>query len=135
MECFADTWFYVALLDRRDENHERVETYANALAEIQVTTRWVLAEVANMLCEDRARPAVAAFLRRIESEPLVRVVRESDDLFERGLALYEQRPDKHWSLTDCISFVVMKEVGLRAALTNDRHFAQAGFDAVFASRS
>jgi predicted nucleic acid-binding protein len=46
--------------------------------------------------------------------------------------LYRQRADKHWSLTDCISFVVMEQEGLREALTGDRHFAQAGFAAVFA---
>jgi predicted nucleic acid-binding protein len=50
-------------------------------------------------------------------------------LFDRGLELYEQRPDKKWSLTDCISFVVMKDEGLQEALTGDEHFQQAGFAA------
>ncbi len=47
--------------------------------------------------------------------------------FERGLELYERRPDKEWSVTDCISFAVMTERGVSEALTNDRHFEQAGF--------
>jgi len=51
----------------------------------------------------------------------------SQELFERGLNLYRQRPDKDWSLTDCISFVVMREHGVTKALTADRHFEQAGF--------
>jgi predicted nucleic acid-binding protein len=48
-------------------------------------------------------------------------------LFAAGVELYGTRPDKEWSLTDCISFVVMKREGLTDALTGDRHFEQAGF--------
>jgi predicted nucleic acid-binding protein len=46
---------------------------------------------------------------------------------ERALTLYEARKDKQWGLTDCISFVVMKEQGVETAATADRHFTQAGF--------
>ena len=60
-------------------------------------------------------------------------VHQSDgDLFARGLTLYRQRIDKAWSLTDCISFVVMADEGLTEALTGDRHFEQAGFRALLA---
>ena len=51
-------------------------------------------------------------------------------LFTRGLALYKERTDKEWSLTDCISFVIMRDLKLSAALTADRHFEQAGFMAL-----
>jgi hypothetical protein len=40
---------------------------------------------------------------------------------------FEQRQDKDWSLTDCLSFVVMQDEGITRALTGDRHFEQAGF--------
>ena len=56
----------------------------------------------------------------------------SDTLFARGFNLYRQRSDKAWSLTDCISFVVMADEGLNEALTGDRHFEQAGFTALLA---
>ena len=56
------------------------------------------------------------------------------ELFEAGCDLYEQRPDKEWSLTDCISFVVMHNHGLTDALTADRHFQQAGFQALLLDR-
>jgi predicted nucleic acid-binding protein len=42
--------------------------------------------------------------------------------------LYVNRPDKQWSLTDCISFVVMEREGIADALTGDKHFEQAGFN-------
>ena len=51
-------------------------------------------------------------------------------LYERGWQLYRDRPDKSWSLTDCISFVVMNDMNLRDALTGDKHFEQAGYVAI-----
>jgi uncharacterized protein len=63
----------------------------------------------------------------LENDPSVTVVTVSIELLAEGRALYANRPDKEWSLTDCISFVVMHERGLQEALTADHHFAQAGF--------
>jgi len=59
-------------------------------------------------------------------------VAASHEWFERGLDLYCSRPDKSWSLTDCISFLVMEEHGVMEALTGDHHFVQAGFVALLA---
>jgi predicted nucleic acid-binding protein len=53
------------------------------------------------------------------------MARQSDDS-----DLYRNRADKNWSLTDCISFVVMKRKGITEALTGDHHFEQAGFKAL-----
>ena len=132
---FADTWFYVALIEARDTNHPQAIRYAAENRSEIMTTRWVLAEVANALSAPPARSHAVSFLRTISTDPSTRVVENSDELFERGRELYERRPDKEWSLTDCISFVVMEEEGLREALTNDHHFTQAGYFAVFAARA
>ena len=70
------------------------------------------------------------FLSLLEGNPWLTVFGESDRLFEKGRELYIRRPDKEWSLTDCISFVVMQEQGLSEALTGDHHFEQAGFKAL-----
>ena len=129
---FADSWFYIALLDASDHHHPAVQAFSNEFDRHIVTTRWVLAEVANGLAAPRFRQSVAGLLRDVESDPGVRVIQPSDALYTRGFALYEARPDKEWSLTDCISFVVMEREGLCEALTNDRHFKQAGFVPLFA---
>jgi predicted nucleic acid-binding protein len=56
------------------------------------------------------------------------LIAASNDLFARGLALHQQHGDKEWSLTDCVSFVIMRERGIHKALTHDHHFEQAGFE-------
>jgi len=71
-----------------------------------------------------------ALIDHILGRPDVEVVRTAPDLWARGWALYRQRPDKGWGLTDCLSFVVMNDMGLQDALTADDHFRQAGFRAV-----
>ena len=63
---------------------------------------------------------------------MVSIIEPDDLLNRRGLALYDERPDQEWSLTDCISFVVMADEGIAEALTGDHHFEQAGFVALLA---
>ena len=70
----------------------------------------------------------------LESDPDVVIVPADDGLFQRGVELYRQRPDKDWPLTDCVSFVVMQDQNIREALTGDVHFEQAGFVALLAKK-
>ena len=129
---FADTFYFIALLEERDQYHQRVRAYAASLLAPVVTTRWVLVETANALSSSSNRVAVGVFLKATETSPRIRLVGSSDELYARGLDLYCRRPDKAWSLTDCISILVMVNEGLTEALTRDRHFEQAGLTAVFA---
>lgn len=128
---FADTFYFVALIDQRDQHHQRVRFYARSLRTPVVTTRWVLMETANALAGDPCRPRLVTFLKAAETNPRVRLVGSSDELYAHGLGLFASRPDKAWSLTDCISMLVMSDEGLTEALTRDRHFEQAGLTAVF----
>ena len=69
-------------------------------------------------------------LEMLEKDTEVTLVPASADLWRGGIALFAARPDKDWSLTDCISFVVMQERSITDALTADHHFEQAGFMAL-----
>lgn len=99
-----------------------------------LTTAWVLTEVADGLAATPDRHLIEKILADLNQEPRDIVVPASADLFDRGLQLYLARPDKQWSLTDCISFVVMEERNVTEALTADHHFEQAGFVALLLSR-
>ena len=76
---------------------------------------------------DRVGRNVAELIENLE----VRVVPQSRESFLEGLELYRARPDKGYSLTDCISMQTMRREGLTDVLTNDRHFEQEGFRALF----
>lgn len=127
---FADTFYFIALLSKDDAAHEVALLYAQS-AEVEiVTTSWVLAEVGNAFAEPPRRAPFVKLLQQLKSTPRATVIPASQDLFDQGADLYSRRHDKEWSLTDCISFVVMERNGSEEALTGDRHFTQAGFKAL-----
>jgi predicted nucleic acid-binding protein len=129
---FADSFFFIALLNERDACHQRATEVSQEFGAVIVTTRWVLAEVADALCAPAWRGRAGAFIAFVLTAQGFLVQGRSDELFARGMDLYRSRHDKEWSLTDCISFVVMADEGLAEALTGDRHFEQAGFKALLA---
>ena len=130
---FADTSYYIAILNPRDRFHRQATALSDELRRGVVTTDFVLIEVANWLASSSNRGAFWRLLESIEADEPTSVVRADHELFVEGARVYRQRPDKEWSLTDCISFVVMKQQDLTEALTADRHFEQAGFRALLRS--
>jgi hypothetical protein len=128
---FADTFYFVALLCPGDEAHARAVDLGNTLSGGLVTTDAVLLELADTLSSPDDRQIAAHYVRALWQDPAVTVHPVDRTLMQRGLALYAAREDKDWGLTDCISFVVMEEEGIREALTGDRHFEQAGFTPLF----
>jgi hypothetical protein len=127
---FADTFYFLALSNTRDEAHSRAAAWTRTFAGRLVTTAWVLTEYANHMSNPRNRQEFIALLRDLRASDRVTIVPADQSLWDDGVRLYAARPDKEWSLTDCISFVVMERDGLRDALTGDHHFEQAGFVAL-----
>jgi predicted nucleic acid-binding protein len=128
--CFVDTFALLAMLNPADRRHQDAMRWMSASRRPLVITEWILTELGDALCAARTRAAFLAVERRLRADPRVQVVTSAPDLFQGGLALYAGRPDKDWSLTDCISFETMRTHGIRDALTADHHFEQAGFTAL-----
>ena len=124
---FADTYYYLALVNPRDKAHRRAVRASEQVTGRVVTTQWVLTEVGDALAARKDRSRFVALVASLEASPDVTIVPASDELFRRGMEFYRQRGDKDWPLTDCISFVVMEGQSIREALTEDAHFKQAGF--------
>lgn len=129
---FADTFYFLALLNERDAAHKRAVVASRGAGLALVTTEFVLIELADALCKPQQRDEVLALCHVVETDPAFRLVRASSELVQRGRKLYRDRADKEWPLTDCISFVVMEDQSLSEALTADHHFEQAGFKALLA---
>src|SRR4051812_21860028 len=122
---FADTSYYLALINHRDALHGRALAASRARSGPVVTTAWVVQELADGLSSPGTRGALLRFLGTLAADEGSTLIGPDPGLWRRGLDLYRARPDKGWSLTDCISFVVMADLGLTEALTGDHHFEQA----------
>ena len=131
--CFVDTDCWIALLNKDDELHHIADSEYKRFMKSGVyfvTTTSVLTEFANSLCQPKFRSAVVEFYKRLQRSSRVTIIVVGEQLWKSGWHLYETRSDKEWSLTDCISIIVMQEHGLMDALTHDKHFIQAGFRAI-----
>jgi len=130
---FLDATYLIALASPRDQLHpEATQLMEELLANNAklVTTRAVLLEFGNSLASPKLRPRAVRTLESFEQDPLIEIVPLSEELFAKAFALFKQRPDKSWGLTDYISFIVMRERGISEALTADEHFERAGFVAL-----
>ena len=129
-EVFADTGYWIALVNARDRLHERARAVTETLGTRRiVTTQMVLAELLNGMSRTRdgRRRGAWELARRLERDPNVTVIDQTAEQYEAALDRYSARGDQEWSLTDCASFLVMEERGIREALAHDRDFEQAGF--------
>ena len=125
---FADTFYWIALTNKRDSAHQVVVDFTGTLgARTVVTSDEVLTEyLAFCASDERLRAAAGRAVSDLLINPDIRVIAQSRNSFVEGLALYTSRPDKGYSLTDCISMQTMRREGLTYVLTNYRHFEQEG---------
>jgi uncharacterized protein len=126
---FADTFYWIALTLPGDSTYARAQQVTDDL----VTTEEVLTEYLTFFCAapEYLRREVTANVEAMLIDPGVRIIPQSHESFVAGFDLYRARPDKGYSLTDCISMQMMRKEGLTEVLTNDRHFEQEGFRALF----
>ncbi len=129
-KIFADTVYWVALINLEDQWRSNILKASKRVANVPiVTSDEVLVETLNYFAES------GPYLRRIALENVraillnqsIGVISCSHDAFLDAVELYEKRPDKGYSLTDCISMNTCRELGISEILTHDDHFAQEGF--------
>lgn len=128
--AFLDTGYIIALEAADDQHHaaalQHWRGYVPSRPQL-VTTSFVLDEVATFF-NSRGRHAKAVEIgERLLGSPSVRLVHVNEDLFGEGWTYFRRREDKRFSLTDCLSFVLMERLGIETALAFDAHFVQAGF--------
>ena len=125
-----DSGYLIALFMADDALHSRALSWSKCVQESVIVTEHVVCEAVNYLSEARTRQAAHVLVDYIKNDPACELIYASAELFRAGLILHRERPDKEWSLTDCISFHVMREREIKRALAYDHHFQQAGFEAL-----
>ena len=128
--CFADTFFFLALLNANDRIYRERAQQANRIDRPILVSSWVFLELGDHLCNEKNRHLFEQVLEAVRQDSRFEIARADQDVLDEAIELYNNRPDKSWSLTDCTSFVLMRSHGITEALTADRHFEQAGFTAL-----
>ena len=131
-EVFADTFYWIALLNPADAFHKVARE--TPVSDRIVTSLAVQLEVLDAFSMNPSlRPAAIHFWQSTNRDPQVTVISLDAAILEQAMDLFVARMDKTWSFTDCISFHIMRSRKIARALSADHHFRQAGFQTVFSS--
>ena len=127
---FIDTSFFIALSIKKDKYHAIAKSWANYIAHnrlLMFTHQGILLEVGDAFSKPPLRNKLTDLMGFLRHDPTVKIMSISDQLLDEAIQLFISRNDKSWGITDCLSFSIMKQLNLDAALTADQHFSQAGF--------
>ena len=125
---FLDTSFVVAVINENDAFHQMAAGLENDLKQCSHIwiTEAILFEIGNSFSKSN-KEQVSKFIHYCYQSPRIHVIKPDEELIGQALLLFSQYHDKDWSLTDCLSFVVMKREKISIAYSSDHHFEQAGF--------
>jgi len=127
---FVDASYWIALELTDDQNHRAAQSHWNSLDLVTthcITATYVLDESVTFLNSRNAHRTAVELGESILLSPRIELIHIDEDVFFEGWAMFQKYDDKRFSLTDCVSFVIMKQRNLSIALTFDKHFSQAGF--------
>jgi uncharacterized protein len=127
---FLDTAALLALANKRDALHRQAKTERSRLAREGrsiLTTEWVLTEFLNAMQRPPARTLAVQMVEQLRQSKRVRTLPAFTGDWQKGYELYRDRPDKAWSLVDCISMHLCQQQSIREVFTSDRNFTQAGY--------
>jgi predicted nucleic acid-binding protein len=136
-DVFVDTSGLYALVDKKDANYEAAKSEVGKVTrggQRLVVTDYVVDEAVTLAKARSGARVALRILDLIEQSVGIRVERIDAARFDETKAFFRRHADHEYSFTDCSSFVLMREIGLRRALTSDRHFSEAGFEALLVRR-
>ncbi|SRR6266700_3953326 len=126
---------FFALWDAADEHHTRALRLQSELARRRrqfLTSDYIVDETVTLLLVRHSHTAASDFLQTVTTTEWLQLEWVDSDRFHAAANLFIRHHDKEWSFTDCVSFVLMRELGVQDSFTTDHHFRQAGFNALLA---
>jgi uncharacterized protein len=128
---FVDSSAWLALADSRDRDHSRATEFHQRIVRgefgKQVTTNYVMAETLTIIRRRMGLLQAVNLANALRSGTEVELFWIEPVHHNEAVELMSAHADKHWSVTDCSSFVIMRSLGILDAFTFDRDFVQAGF--------
>ncbi|MGI0485811.1 type II toxin-antitoxin system VapC family toxin [Pantanalinema rosaneae CENA516] len=137
-QLFADTFYWIASINPGDDWHKQAIALTATLDQVQiVTTDEVLTEVLTFFAGRgmKMRQRAVQLVKGIMNNPKILVLQQTRESFLAGVQFYESRPDKKYSLPDCISMNTMRQLNVRDVLTHDKHFIQEGYVILLGDKS
>ncbi|MEX2124688.1 MAG: PIN domain-containing protein [Woeseia sp.] len=136
-EVFVDTSGLYALIEKNDAHHTRARSAVEKLLRAGrklVLTDYIVDETTTLAKTRSGKRVAMRVLDLLEQSAGIRIEWIGSSRFEETKTFFRKHADHGYSFTDCTSFVVMNELELTQALTTDKHFPEAGFEALLAIR-
>jgi predicted nucleic acid-binding protein len=130
-QVFLDTSALIALAVKSDEFHGRAVAVRSQLTESGariVTSQWVLVEFLNAMRFIGTRLVAANMVDALRHSGKTTIVPAGESDWQSSIGLYRERLDKEWSLVDCTSMLICRQLSINQVFTSDHHFTQAGFE-------
>ncbi|PIQ23652.1 nucleic acid-binding protein [bacterium (Candidatus Blackallbacteria) CG17_big_fil_post_rev_8_21_14_2_50_48_46] len=127
---FLDTGYMIALEIASDQNHQTALNHWKNLVSGQptlVTTSYVFDEIVTFFNSRGFHSKAVEIGNNLLSSPSINLIQVEEPLFQKAWLYFQKHHDKGYSLTDCLSFLVMEDLNIETALSFDKHFSQAGF--------
>ncbi len=132
-QIFLDTFYLQALADPQDNAHNFAINITAKLGTFRgVTSEMVLTELLNALCSrgQFLRQSAIRLTRDLRNDSNTLIIPQTREQFAQAFDFYQRRLDKGYSLTDCASMEIMRQLEIFEILTFDKHFQQEGFRAL-----
>jgi predicted nucleic acid-binding protein len=128
VSVYVDTSAFFAVLDRDDSCHGAAETVWIRLIQEDtslVCSNYVLVEASALIQRRLGQKALRVFQEALV--PMLRIQWVDESIHHAAVEMLLKSRSRSLSLVDCVSFVVMRRMGLDTAFVFDRHFQTQGF--------
>lgn len=132
-EVFVDTSGLYALVEKNDAHHRAARRAVEDLlrgGRKLVLTDYIVDETTTLANARSGKRVAMRVLDLLEQSAGIRIEWVGSLRFEATTTFFRKHADRGYSFTDCTSFIVMSELELTQALTTDKHFPEAGYEAL-----
>jgi len=129
-QVFIDTGAWFAIADKSDYFHNKaIEIFKNFIKDgtVLITSNFIINETVMLLTRKISKKTAIQFLDMIYADQNLNIAMIDESIEEKAYKIFKSYKDQDFSITDCSSFVIMKESKIKTAFTFDKHFKTMKF--------